>query len=144
MSWSDSSPRDGPPKVIVMLEAYLDESGIHDGATVCIIAGYFGRRNAWRKLEASWRETLNEFGVPLEDFHAKDMVKAVRQGPLIEKLANCIAKQALFPVSAGIVVGDFKSRSEAERRWFTGASARTNPTGAPNKPYFTPLMNILQ
>jgi len=26
----------------VMMEGYFDESGIHDGAKVCIVAGYYG------------------------------------------------------------------------------------------------------
>jgi hypothetical protein len=33
-----------------MIDAYLDESGIHDGAEVCLIAGYFGGRVQWRKF----------------------------------------------------------------------------------------------
>jgi hypothetical protein len=56
-----------------MLHAYLDESGIHDGAAVCVIAGYFGGSGQWRNVEADWRDMLADFNIPMEEFHAKDI-----------------------------------------------------------------------
>lgn len=38
-------PRDGHRKIFAMIDAYLDESGIHDKAAICVIAGYFGGRS---------------------------------------------------------------------------------------------------
>jgi hypothetical protein len=49
-------PRDGHPKLFIMLEAYLDESGIHDGAPVCIVAGYFGDQSQMKKLGKGMEE----------------------------------------------------------------------------------------
>src|SRR5271165_431549 len=66
-------PRDGHQKILAMLDAYLDESGIHDGAAICAIAGYFGGRGQWRKFESDWKCLLHNFGVPMGKFHAKDL-----------------------------------------------------------------------
>ena len=33
-----------------MIDAYLDESGIHDGADICVVAGYFGGPSQFKKL----------------------------------------------------------------------------------------------
>jgi hypothetical protein len=58
-----------------MIEAYLDESGVHGTAPICVIAGYFGGARQWAELEAAWRRILNDASVPLEEFHALDFVK---------------------------------------------------------------------
>ena len=68
-------PSDGHPEVFAMIDAYLDESGIHAGATVCVIAGYFGGPGQMRKLERSWSRALREFSFEMADFHAKEPLK---------------------------------------------------------------------
>src|SRR5229473_1114245 len=57
-------------KEMAMIQAYLDESGIHDGAGVCAIAGYFGGPGQWKKLGSEWREVIRRHNVP--EFHAKE------------------------------------------------------------------------
>jgi hypothetical protein len=61
-----------------MLDAYLDESGIHGGATVGVIAGYIGGRGQFKKMEEEWRKALSDFDVPLEEFHAKDLFPKIK------------------------------------------------------------------
>src|ERR1700683_5218102 len=68
-------PRDGHPKILAMIEGYIDETGIHDGATVCVIAGYFGGRGQWKRFEHDWRLALKDSEVPLADFHALNFMK---------------------------------------------------------------------
>jgi len=41
-----------------MMRLLLDESGIHDGAVFCAVAGYFGQQNHWRHFEKAWKATL--------------------------------------------------------------------------------------
>jgi hypothetical protein len=55
--------RGSHPKIFAMIDAYLDESGIHDGAAVCVIAGFYGGRGHWRRFESLWRYTLSQFEV---------------------------------------------------------------------------------
>jgi hypothetical protein len=56
-------PRDGK-KECCMIEAYMDESGIHDGAHVCVIAGYWGTVKKWKKFEDRWKTILHDANEP--------------------------------------------------------------------------------
>lgn len=47
-----------------MIEAYMDESGIHEGAHVCVIAGYWGSQKKWKRFETRWREILRDANEP--------------------------------------------------------------------------------
>jgi hypothetical protein len=76
-------PRNPHRKIFVMLEAYLDESGIHDGAKVCMVAGYFGGRSQLRKLERKWKSVLEDFAFPMKDFHAKELVDSRKHQPML-------------------------------------------------------------
>jgi hypothetical protein len=152
-------PKDGHPKVFTMLDldSYLDESGIHDGAKVCIIAGFFGEERAWSKAEKLWKKRLAQFGVPLDEFHSKDLVKChgffgrwtpTKSLKLQLALAEVIAKHGIFPIAQGVTVDDFFKFSINERRFMTGATlypnGRLKETGNPSRPYFAafqPLMN---
>jgi len=142
--------RDGHSKIFAMIEAYLDESGIHDGAKVCVISGYFGGKGQMRKLERGWRAVLNEFGFPMTEFHAKDLVKSRKDYPMLVELARAIAAQPkVHPVSYGIIVDDFNSFSFDERQFMTGATLhpRTGKlltSGCPTRPYFVPFQNIVK
>jgi hypothetical protein len=139
-------PRDGHPKLFAMVEAYLDESGIHGDATVCVVAGYFGLRNHWNHFETAWRKVLHRFNFQLADFHAKDQIKSGAHRPMLLELARTISKFQIFPVSMTIAVNDFKSLPAAERKWLTGGSfsdGKLVSSGAPSKPYFLPFQLAL-
>jgi len=129
-----------------MMEAYLDESGIHGGAPVCVVAGYFGRRNHWRHFETAWKAVLSRFGYQLEDFHSKNWIKSRDKRPLLIELAKTIGKYSIYPVSMAIVVEDFNAFALQQRRWLTGAVAHKGKlitTGCPTKPYFVPFQLCL-
>jgi hypothetical protein len=143
-----------------MIDAYLDESGIHDGAAVCVIAGFYGGRGQWRNFEKLWRKALSDFDVPLEKFHTKDVVRRQgfftgwpqdRHSKLLWKLSSAITTFKIHPVSVGIVVADFNACSHVQRRFLTGSrlkDGRLIMSGAPSKPYFCPfqecIMKILE
>jgi hypothetical protein len=154
-------PRDGHPKIFAMIDAYLDESGIHDGAVVCVIAGYFGGRGKWRKFEDDWKQLLRDFKVPMEKFHAKSFFPYPKPGGFFHNewkgdykafhgaIAETIARhRKIHPVSAGIIVPDFKSFSLDERKFMTGAtrdlkSGKLRTSGCPSKPYFVPFQHVV-
>lgn len=134
-----------------MIDAYLDESGIHDGAAICVVAGYFAGRGQWRKFEKEWRRAFTDFGMPIEDFHAKDIVKKddPRYKNFVESLAHVIAKFSakMHPISAAIIVQDFYSFSLDDRKFMTGATLRNNQlvgSGSPDKPYYIPFQHCLK
>ena len=78
-----------------MMEVFLDESGIHDGASVCVVAGYFGQRSHWRHFERAWKDVLLRFGFQLKDFHAKNWMKSRAKRPLLIELAKTIGKYSI-------------------------------------------------
>jgi hypothetical protein len=139
-----------------VIEAYLDETGIHDGASFCVIAGYFGGPGQWRKFDRAWHKALTDSGVPLDQFHALDLMKHRRffygwedgkSQALLQRLAAAITQYKLHPVSVGLVVDDFQALSEVQRRFFTGATmlnGKLVTSGCPNKPYFTPFQHCIK
>jgi len=133
-----------------MVEVYLDESGIHDGAKICVIAGYVGTQGKLRRLEAAWKRVLKRHSVKLEDFHAKDFIKKTKYGPLLKELARAIASQhRVIPISAGVIIDDFNALSLQERRFLTGGtlggkSGKVFTSGCPNKPYFIPFQQVVK
>jgi len=143
-------PRDGHPKVLAMIDAYLDESGIHDGAKMCVIAGYFGSPGQMRKLEKAWKKTLADFRFPMKDFHAKNLLKTKKYIPMLKELARAVGQQKkVYPVTWAIVVEDFNSFTLEQRRFMTGAtlspmSRKLVTSGCPTKPYFVPFISIIK
>ena len=133
-----------------MIDAYLDESGIHDNAKVCVIAGYFGGPGQMRRFAEDWKRMLGRFNFPMAEFHAKDLMKKRDARPMLEALATVISQQRkVYPMAHGILVDDFHSFSHDERRFLTGAtllkpSGRLEGSGCPNRPYFVPFQNIVK
>jgi hypothetical protein len=141
--------------LFAMIDAYLDESGIHEGAPVCVVAGYFGDGGKWRKFEALWKRALDDFELPLEMFNAKDLVNrggifehwsSDRHSGFLRRVAAAIIECKLYPVSVGILVPGFFSFSNIQRRFLTGArlvKGKLWGTGNPNKPYFMPFQRCI-
>jgi len=143
-----------------MLSAYLDESGIHDDAEVCVVAGYFAKKGPWRRLESGWKATLRrrEFNVPLGKFRAKDAVKGTnyfygwgeeRRESFLSALGRIVADSGIHPVCYGLIVSDFFSFSLDERKFLTGATWNAQSqmfmsSGSPNRPYFVAFTECLR
>ncbi len=147
-------PRDGHPKIMAVIDGYLDESGIHAGAKVCVVAGYWGDRNHWKKFAQKWKSVLESFGVPY--FHSREFwspklnAKSFyfgwtngRRREFLAALVETIEKHKIHPVISAISVEDFFRYNERQRRFLTGAalkpSGKLSGTGSPNKPYFMPF-----
>jgi hypothetical protein len=134
-----------------MIDAYLDESGIHDGAGICVVAGYFAGRGQWRKFEKAWRQVFTDHGTAVEEFHAKGLLKKddPRQKRLAESLGDVIQSfsQKIHPVTAAIAVQDFESFTLDDRKFMTGATlenGRLIRTASPNKPHYIPFQHCLK
>jgi hypothetical protein len=97
-----------------------------------MIGGYFGGKGQMKKLERAWMKVLADYNIPLDSFHAKDMVKSKKYEPMLFDLAKAISEQRKgYPIAWGIVVNDFFSFSLPQRRFMTGAKllAGTKGTG---------------
>jgi hypothetical protein len=64
-----STPHDRPPKQLLMLTAYLDESG-HEANDVVIIAGFLGNDEQWIRCAEEWKRGL---GPQRKLLHMKDL-----------------------------------------------------------------------
>ena len=142
-----------------MFEAYLDESGIHDNATHCVVAGYYGARTSWERFEIGWYKLLTQFNVPLDKFHAKDLYPTAkgffssrwdqrsRHSEFLTSIAKTINNHhKIYPITCGLVVKDFNSFSHDVRRYLTGADIRQGQLltqGCPSKPYFVLLQRCV-
>lgn len=140
-----------------MLEAYLDESGIQQDAAVCVIAGFYGGRGQWKKFESDWKAALSRYDVPLEEFHAKDILKKkCFKGWTSEKYERffgeiseaIVSNHKIRPINYSLQISDFYARSLNERRFLTGAKVGRNgkfiSSGSPHKPYFMPFHNCVK
>ena len=96
-----------------MLEAYLDESGIHDGAHACVIAGYWGGEKQWRNFERAWKRIIEDADTPgLIEFHASKFWASTHDGKrkgvythwsnskadiFLGNLLDCIGSHKVYP-----------------------------------------------
>ena len=145
-----------------MLRAYFDESGIHAGSPVCVVAGLIASPSLCKDLELAWRHHLRQFDLPY--FHAKDFAKgnspyrhwgAARRreflsasGDITEawwRSTTRIPDIALF--ASAMDTAPFVSLPLNQRRWLTGGevteSGKWKRQGAPTKPYFVPFQQIV-
>lgn len=141
-----------------MLEAYLDESGIHTQAKVCVVAGFYGRQLAWRRFERQWNNVLSKYpelkdkGFHAKVFFARDGGKRVgiyrdwsdeKAQQFLNHLLKCITGNWICPIGFGIVVDDFLGLPLTIRQWLTGAKFRVSGeyvgSGCPQKSYYLPF-----
>jgi hypothetical protein len=136
----------------------MDESGIHDGARVCVVAGYYGTQTAWVKFEEQWRRVLRDYNIEEAGFHAKRFWKRKKGGDrvppyegwgddrankFIERLVNAIARNRIFPFGYGVVVEHWAALPLNTRKLMTGAVHRKGrfvSSGSPNRSYYLPFM----
>lgn len=131
-----------------MLEAYLDESGIHQGSEACAVAGFVGSVRTWVQFNAKWNSLMDENGV--ESFRAKDFYggqgdfkgwEADQRDRFIESIVRIVQPLKLHWVGGLVDVQDFLALSVPERRYMAGATLRVgaNLDSAGAEPYFLPF-----
>lgn len=106
-------------KSLAMIQVYIDESGTHSNAPVCIMAGYIGHKDSWVKFETEWLKLLSEFNDDnIRFFHMAEIVNRTRQFELINRdKANYLITQAsnilknmsssIVPIFSGVIVDDW-------------------------------------
>lgn len=135
------------------LFVFADESGIHDTAPYCVLAGYIGSPRQWIIFEKKWSELLDEYG--LSEFHAKRFFARDNEGKRVSpfhgwsdfearqflaRLVAMINERRLYPIVGVVDVAAFNTLSVGERRFLTGGnilkSGKWDTHGAPTKPYY--------
>jgi hypothetical protein len=143
------APR-GKEKYIAVLQAYLDESGIHDDAKYCVLAGFAGSTEQWKRFEELYSAVGKDAVTP--GFHAQRFFARAparvspyagwtekRAENLIDGLLKAIFGSHIHPYGAIVDIEAFRSYSLEERAYLTGKSRDEKNsllTGAPEKPYY--------
>ena len=94
---------------MVMLDAYVDESGTHDSSAVVAVAAYMSTPDRWLRFEADWKVALAEKG--LDVFHMNrfsnrakpfDSWSAKERDTFLNRLIEIINANVIM--SAGILI----------------------------------------
>ena len=146
-------------KLLGVMEAYLDESGISDIGPVCVVGGYVGGYRQFRRLEAEWKEIVS--CLPNGDFHAIDFFNRGPNGErygvyegwtdqlandFFEALASAIDESGVHPVGAAADVKKFFEYDIDTRIYLTGGRhnvAKWKTSGSPHQPYYLPFQHCL-
>lgn len=149
-------PRGSWEKHFVMLQAFFDESGIHNQAQFCVVAGYVGSARHWKRFEELWGPYAKK-----EAFHAKRFFQRDPQDNRVspynewndakaeayyKQLLDAIASVNIYPVGGIVDVAEFWKYTEVERAHLTGSDRRNGRktiSGAPTKPYYLAFQEAL-
>jgi hypothetical protein len=92
--------------LVVVLKAYMDESGVHDGSPVVTVAAYLARPRDWQ----AWTKRWNAAKRPIKVFHAVDAQNLEGEFKGREKDERDAIVKRILPVIVeaefpGIVIG---------------------------------------
>lgn len=120
---------DGRSKPIVMITAYVDESGTHQGSGVLVLAAYIGVSEQWKLAEERFRRA-NEYSGRI--FHAVDCAQGGRdfrgmdkdkRNQITKKMVQILNDLDLFGVVYGAYIDDYASIwPRNEEHWETWLS----------------------
>lgn len=104
----------GQEKVVAVLEAYFDESGINPQDAHCVVAGFVGSSRQWQRFEQRWLKASEGVTFHGKDFFAQDgngrRVKTYRgwsddrATTYLDALWRVIEQSTLRPVGAVVEV----------------------------------------
>jgi len=104
----------------LIVKAYIDETGIHDGAPVTAVAAYFAHDKSWKKFTLKWRAALWSFGV--DEFHMNDYAQRhgafegwsdAKQLALAKKIFGLIPEHTSYGASVAMVHADFNEMRDS-------------------------------
>ncbi len=120
-------------KVMVVLHAYMDDSGSHKDSHACVVAGYLGGVNRWKEFERRWQQVLDKYGV--SEFHARVFWRRTPEGEGVEEykgwnrqrleeflghLVSVIENTAIFPFASGILRSEWSRLTLREQKILCG------------------------
>lgn len=148
--------------VVLNPTTYTDESGLHEDAPYCVMAGYVALPQDWLEFDKHWNGTLEEYGAGKREFHAKKFFLEDKHGKhrchpyrrwerpqseaFIAKLASTTSMPGLQVAASVLDVLAFKALSLDERRLATGATWNDETDsweakGNPSRPWFSCLIS---
>lgn len=98
------TPHDRPPKWVLMLTAYLDESG-HEAKGLVVLAGFLGNEKQWSDCETAWQIGL---GKKRAGLHTKELrFRKNSDRDLLARLGPIPHQSGLRPVLCAVNVADY-------------------------------------
>jgi hypothetical protein len=98
-------PHDAPPKWLLVLTAYVDETGQEQDDWM-FIAGYYGNDAVWKRLACEWRDAL---GAQRRHLHMNTLrFKRESERKMLERLGGVPENCGLVPILGGVRVGDYR------------------------------------
>lgn len=113
-------------KLMAMLVAYLDESGVHSGSRVCAIAGFVGTEDEWATFERRWKRVLKDANV--STFHMAEFESRLgefagwsnmRRKMFLAELMEIIKARELYGFGSAVIAADYEKLPEEDKRWMT-------------------------
>lgn len=140
------APAESWDKLLVMLKAYLDESGTHEGASALSLAGFVAGARQWVQLDRSWRAELRREG--LEEFHATEFFKDGFNGwgrrkrvEFLDRLTKPVLRLKMHAIGGVVPMASYRRLPEEARRYLTGGAKNRGRgkwvgSGRPSAAYF--------
>lgn len=140
------SPAESWGKHLVMLKAYLDDSGTHGPARVLALTGFVAGARQWVHLDRAWRSALEQEG--LEEFHAKEFfTKGFRgwsedkQWVFLDKMTKPVMRLKLHPIGGAVPMDSYSRLSDDAKLYLTGGVKNLRRdkwvfSGKPSAAYF--------
>lgn len=119
----------------------MDASGTHDDSHNCVVAGYWGSENEWRRFERAWSFILLSEGI--EEFHANEFWPRIpgkgRIGPyagwsderhagFIDRLLSVIEATKIIPFACGVVVAEWEKLPSERKELYSRNHKKTLQT----------------
>ena len=99
-----SVPHDHPPKWLIMLYEYCDESGHERRDQYTIIAGFLGNKDQWCAFLKEWLPALGK----RKSLHTRKLFRNERRAQsLLSRLGPIPAKHGLRPFVSGVRADDY-------------------------------------
>lgn len=97
----------------MMLKAFMDESGVHDGSPVVTVGAYLGTARAWRGFIADWNREKR----PVRVFHSTDCQNlrgefagwsGEERDTFVVRMLAVIRETTIAGIAVGINMNDFR------------------------------------
>jgi hypothetical protein len=101
--------------LLAMLTAYFDESGMHSGDHLCVVAGFVGNDAQWCSFAADWIKVIE----PRPNLHLRRLKwnrYPERIAPLLESTGLIPERYNLKPVAVGMHWRDYEASMKGQIR----------------------------
>lgn len=99
------SPHDDPPKWVMMLTAYIDESMEANPLGYTVMAGFLGNKRQWTEFSEEWRNAL----LPRRQLHMRSLrwTKENRNKELLARLGSIPHECGLKSIYSSVKVSEY-------------------------------------